>query len=254
MKTSFYFVLWITIIWIITLIPMHSVQEYSFILSLLAVYGISVVLRNLIPGILGYDRALYSSDILENIYKGDFTGLLRRLRTDAVLEAVTSVYMLVTVVFIIATMGGNVADSLTGLIVFGLIFFGSAIVTYRLVNGYFAIKDSPDADTAADVVRTVYRLEYTDYYDAHQDRTLGEILPPRPRSYKGWLVASIVIAAVCTLLGTYYLIISIASFCVYGQLSLVTMLSLYGVLAIAFGVKDIINCSKTIKYLKRNNL
>lgn len=254
MKTSFYFVLWITIIWIISLIPIGSVQEYSFILSLLAVYGISAGLRNLIPGILGYDRALYSSDILENIYKGDFTGLLRHLRTDAVLEAVTSVYMLVTVVFIIATMGGNIADSLTGLIVFGLFFFGSAISTFKLVNGYFAIKDSPDADTAEDVVRTVYRLEYTDYYDAHQGRSLGEILPPRPRSYKGWLVASIVIAAVCTLLGTFFLIISIASFNVYGQLSVVTILSLYGVLAIAFGVKDIINCSKIIKYLKRNNL
>lgn len=233
---------------------MRSVQEYGFILSLFAVYGISAGLRNLIPNILGYDRALYSSDILENIYKGDFTGLLRRLRTDALLEAVTSVYMLVTVVFIIATMGSIEADNLTGLIVFGLFFFGSAIGTYKLVNGYFAIKDSPDVDTAADVVRTVYRLEYTDYYDAHQGRTLGEILPPRPRSYKGWLVASIVIAAVCTLLGTFYLIISMVNFSDYRQLSLVTMLSLYGVLAIAFGVKDIINCSKTIKYLTRNNL
>lgn len=233
---------------------MHSVQEYSFILALFAVYGISAGLRNLIPSILGYDKALYSSDILENIYKGDFTALLRRLRTDAVLEAVISVYMLVTVVFIIATMGGNAVDSLTGLIIFGLFFFGSAIGTYKLVNGYLEIKDSPDADTAADVIRTVYRLEYTDYYEAHQGRTLGEILPPRPRGYKGWLVASIVIAAVCTLLGTFYLIISMVSFSDYRQLTMVTMLSLYGALAIAFGVKDIINCSKTIKYLKRSNL
>lgn len=254
MKPSFYFVLWITIVWIIALIPMRSVQEYSFILALLAVYGISVGLRNLMPNILGYDRALYSSDILENIYMGNFTGLLRRIRTDAVLEGVISVYMLVTVVFIVATMGGAVVDSLTGLVIFGLFFIGSAIGTYRLVNGYYAIKDSPDADTAADVVRTVYRLEYTDYYDAHQGRTLGEILPPRPRGYKGWLVASIVIAAVCALLGTFYLIISMVSFSDYRQLTMVTMLSLYGVLAIAFGVKDIINCSKTIKYLKDNKL
>lgn len=97
MKTSFYFVLWIIIYPILGLLNNSFINQNSFIIALVIVWGLSWSLNKIMPKTLTYERASQIAPLLEEVYTGDVADFKKRVTRDMWIESVTSVYFIITV-------------------------------------------------------------------------------------------------------------------------------------------------------------
>lgn len=246
MKTSFYFVLWTVIYPLLGLIPSETVRNNGFLFALIAVFGLSWLLRRLMPRLFAYEGAVRTVTYLEPVYTGDVDAFRRLVHRDAIVESVSAAYFALSTVYILIaafTRGGDWFD----LAVFGLLLWATATRASGLLKADRLIASYPTPDNCVKVAEQTYRLNYGSYYEAHIGRSVAEILPKPPRGYRAFGVVSMLFAVLCLLCGVFYLVIAfgagITRFTFFsGTFS--GMLVLYGLLAVYFGVRDLIGSRK----------
>lgn len=250
MKTSFYFVLWIIIYPLLSLFNNAYIAEHSFVFALVLIFGMSYLINNLMPQPLTYEKEYDNSQILENVYTGNVRAILKRVRKNTCVEAIFSLYFLVTtgvIAYIIFTVGIN---DWIALIVFGFFTFGSISRFIRLSKGLKGVKSNSTPEQCVGAVEEVYDLDYTTYYEDRQSFTYDQLLPQRPRHYKAFQIVSIIFAAICTLLGLLTIVGAVLIAILYDSLpmySLACVNLLYGSLATYYGIIDFASILQSLR-------
>lgn len=241
MKTSFYFFLWILIYPILGLFNNDFIAENSFVVAIAIVWGLSWLLNRMMPETLTYERVSQIAPIMENVYTGNVSSFIKRLRTETRIETFTSIYFLVTTAVIAYAVFKAGVNDWIALIVFGFFTFGSISRSISLNKAQASVKSNPTPEQCAKTAEEVYKLDYAAYYEGRQSYSYEQMLPSRPRHFKAFQIFSIVIAGICSLLGLLYVIF--AAIIMIGSNSPVEdtfacMYLLYGSLATYFGIKD----------------
>ncbi|MGM9846191.1 MAG: hypothetical protein ACI30K_08220 [Muribaculaceae bacterium] len=245
MKTSFYFVIWILVYPLLELLHSPVINENLFLVACLAVIGLSVMLRFLIPGTIAYDKASRTSPILEDVYTANVASFMKRLRRDTNIEIVSALYFtLATITIVISIVVSGTID-LAALIIFGILSVSSIYRCISLVRASAGVKATPTPEQCMYVAEDTYGLDYTAYYEQRNGASYQDVLPKRPKFFTIFTVVSIVFAIIALLLGLLCVIAGLLLLLEYTNFAYAGITMLYGTLAMCFGVKDIIECRRT---------
>ena len=243
MKTSFYFVLWILIYPILGLLNNSFIENNAFILAFAVVWGLSLLLNQIMPNTLSYERALNVAPILEDAYTGNVASFSKRLSKDATIELVTAIYFIVTTIVIAIAIFKAGVNNWIALLIFGFFTFGAISRSARLIKAKINLKNNPNPEQYMEIAEETYKLDYASYYEAHNGADYSHMMPEKPKYFKIFQVCSTIISAICTLLGAAYIILGVILF--FGQpievQTIAGMYFLYGTLATYFGIKDFIS-------------
>lgn len=209
--------------------------------AIAVVWGLSWLLNRIMPGTLTYERVSQIAPIMENVFTGNVSAFIKRLRTETRIETFTSIYFLVTTVVIAYAVFKAGVNDWVALIVFGFFTFGAISRSISLSKSLASVKSNPTPEQCAETAEEVYKLDYAAYYEGRQSYTYEQMLPDRPQHFKAFQIFSIAIAGICSLLGLLYVIL--AAIVMIGSDSLAAdalagMYLLYGSLATYFGIKD----------------
>ena len=252
MKTSFYFFLWIIVYPILGLLHNPWIYQNSFIVALIAVFGFSWILNNAMPHTLQYGRIAEMASILEEVYTGDVKSFMKRLQQMETIELITSIYFVVTLLFIVFTMVKGNANDWISILVFGYFAYGAISRTIKLMKANNNLKNNPTPSECVSAVENVYQIDYNSYYEERLYHTAEGMLPEKPKYFTLLQVISVVISIICSLFGLFYLIVAIIILVENHSSEAISaglMYFLYGSLAAYFGIKDSVSC---IAYFKRN--
>lgn len=256
MKTSFYFVLWIVLMTIIEVYLAPRLSDAGanispFMLTLLAVIGISILLKNIMPKTIVYENASRQYPILEDVYTMNVTSFSKRLLRDTIIQCAYAAYFIITTIVIILTFIYTNDISLITLAFFGLFAFSTTYISLKFIKAYCTLKRNPTSQTCLDIAEYTYNLDYTSYYEEHQDRTFEEVFPPKPRFYSIFRIVSTLFAAGAIIIGIIFMAQCVQDAFFFGiftpVLIVVSMKFLYGSFALYFGIKDLISSIYSIK-------
>lgn len=250
MKTSFYFVLWILIYPILGLLNNEFVNNNSFLVALVAVWGLSWLLNRVMPKTLIYERVSQIAPILEDVYTGNVSSFSKRLSSDTLIETVTAIYFSVTTLVVALTIFLVGVNDWVALIVFGFFTIGAISRSIKLGKAKARLHSNPTAEECMEIATDVYQLDYRSYYEAHNGIEYSDMLPPKPRYFKGFQIFSLVMAGIAAILGLLYIISGILLMFNGRSIeigALAGMYFLYGSLATYFGLKDIITITQSFK-------
>lgn len=247
MKTSFYFVLWIIVYPILDLLGISS--EYSFIVALLAICGISYLVNKNMSGIIAYDRISFATRICETAYTGKIESIIRDICGNIVISVVSAVYMAIMTALLLYDVIRHQNYDIFALVVFALIAWGCLTQLLRLIKARTYINEG-DINNG---MKYGFGVDYDNFFEVRQRvMSASELLPPRPKYYAAYLAVSILFAIICALLGLagiiFAIILSVRSggFSVQAGIS-ISILYLYSGLAFYFGLRDTISTLKAQK-------
>ena len=251
MKTSFYFVLWIVIYPILGLFHNSFINENAFIVALAVVWGLSWLLKRIMPDTLAYERASQIAPILEDVYTGNVSSFRKRLSTYANIEIITAIYFVITTIVIALVIFIVGVNDWMALIIFIFFTFGAISKSYNLIKAQIQLKNNPTSEQCMEIAGDTYKLDYPAYYDIRSSSTYEGTLPPKPRFFGIFNIFSTLIAAIAALLGLGYIIFGILI--MFSETSIrfgavAGMYFLYGALAAYFGIKDFISCIHSKRY------
>ena len=256
MKTSFYFVLWIIIFPFLDLFNNDIIAEHSFLVAIAIVWILTWLLNQLMPKTLTYERASQEAPILENLYTGNVSAFIKRLRAETYVETVTAIYLLVTTAVIAYSAFKVGVNDWFALIVFALFAFGAISRSIRLSKALTAVKSNPTPEQCVETADEVYGLDYATYYEDRQTRSYEQMLPERPRHFKLFMIFSTGISVICSLLGVLFILLAVGM--MIGSDSLATdalaaTYLLYGSLAAYFGIKDFASIVQSLRTKKTSD-
>lgn len=252
MKTSFYFVIWIVIYPILGLFHNSIIEEHSFFIALVAVWGLSWLLNRTMPETLTYEHVSQVAPVMEDIYTGNVSSFSMRIAGTSAEEGVGSLYFIVTSIVLAYVTVFMEGGDWFALLIFVFFAIGSISRFIQFFKAGRQIKQNPTPQECMAVASRLYQLDYEAYYNGRQNATCEQMLPSRPPRFKAFMVVSTVIAVIAGLLGLGNIVLgaiimlSESSFAVG---ALAGMYFLYGSLALYFGIKDSINCIRTLKSL-----
>ena len=196
MKTSFYFFLWIIVYPILGLLHNPWIYQNSFIVALISVFGFSWILNNAMPHTLQYGRIAEMASILEEVYTGDVKSFMKRLQQMETIELITSIYFVVTLLFIVFTMVKGSANDWISILVFGYFAYGAISRTIKLMKANNNLKNNPIPSECVYAVEEVYRIDYNSYYEERLNHTAEGMLPEKPKYFTLLQVISVVISII----------------------------------------------------------
>lgn len=249
MKTSFYFVVWILIYPLLGLFHSSFVDQNAFIIALLAVWGLSWLLNRTMPETLAYDRASTTAPILEDVYTGNIGRFRKHITRQAIVEAITSFYFLITTLVILLSIADSGGDDWLALIIFAMFTFSTISQSIKLLKAYSRLKANP---TKAECERTfseIYGIDYSAYAEERERGTFEDMLPPKPSHFKAFQIFSMIVSGICAALGLVYIVLGLLVMFGSGAAAagaIAGMYFLYGSLAAYFGVKDLISGSASV--------
>ncbi len=241
MKTSFYFVLWIIIYPILDFLGVSS--DYSFFVALIAIWGLSYVINKNMASIIAYDRFTAAYGICEIVAHGQRDRLSRKLITRIVLTAITFLYMAGMSALLIYQVMEHRTYDLVPLIIFGMITVGTIMQMSLLLKAKRALKDDDFERTLQlgfNISPGFYEKVVRMGADVRRNQS------QRPKRYSVYLAVSLLFALLCTLLGLGGILLDFFITLAYSPLTsqsglTASIYSLYGSLALIFGIKDIID-------------
>jgi predicted membrane protein len=247
MKTSFFFIVWILIYPILGLFNSAAINNNTFFIALIVVFFLARFLQKSMPNVLAYDQAIGITDILETVYTNNIRDLRKRLHRDSTIELLTSIYFAVTVCIVLMTILRGSSEEWFTLLVFAFLLCAYVVRCIKIFKGIFLLKKEANTENCVKIVEDIYKLNYEAYYDAHIERSVHDMLPPRPKFYSFYSLACLVFAIICSLLGATYIIYGIILQTSESVGVLSGMYTLYGVLALYFGIKDSLDSWHSIK-------
>lgn len=239
MKTSFYFFLWFIVYYLIGLTGFPALVNNSFVVALVLVYLISRLNAKLFAQDIAYQANLNKWYIFEIFYSNEPRKLTRILRNRVIGETVWALYCILTV-FGLLLIGAR--DFLV-LGIFGFLGVISMVASSRNFNRMRDINENglPPFD------RSPYAPlspEYIAYREARAAYTAEQLRPQAPAISKWVNIMSIVFAALCSLIGLLYMVLLTGSL---GNMQILDVTFLiYGVLAIYFGIKDLVTSIRAL--------
>lgn len=250
MKTSFYFVLWILIYPILGLLNNNFIDNNAFLIALVIVWGLSWLLNRVMPNTLAYERALEVGPILEDVYNGNVESFRKRLSRNCIVEGITGVYFCVTLIVIalaVFTLGVN---DWIALIIFAFFAYGAVSRSIKYVKSYYRLKANPVPEECVDIADNTYNFNYSSYYEDRQKYSYEQMFSNPPKHFKAFLVFSLIMAVIASILGIVLIILAIWIAVVNSSLeakSVAIMYFLYGSLAAYFGVTDSFSIASQLK-------
>ncbi|MDE5849641.1 MAG: hypothetical protein K2H38_05825 [Muribaculaceae bacterium] len=244
MKTSFYFVVWIAIYPLLGLLGSSFINENAFIVALLAVWGISWLINRTMPETLAYERATQIAPVLEDIFTGNLIHFRKRLTRQAIVEAVTSFYFLITTLVLVLSVARSGGDDWLALIIFALFTFSTISRSIKLLQAYSRLKTDLSKEECARVAMETYRLDYEAYAQNRERGSYADMLPPKPKHFRAFQIFSMIVSGICVALGLIYIVLGLGVMFageVIGTGAIAGMYFLYGSLAAYFGIKDLIS-------------
>lgn len=249
MKTSFFFVVWIGIYPLLSLINNPGLQEYSFMVALIVVFGLSIALNKLMFKTILYENACKVVSIMENIYDDKVSAFKRRIDRESTIEAVSAAYFVITTILLLYMMFTTGNNEIFALIIFAFLSIGAFTRAGKLIKGAASLRNNSTPECCMEVAYNVYNIDYEQYYNSRHGRDLKDVLPPRPQHYTLFLIISTVLASLCALLGLAFVVMAVIGLVNggFGLLGNAIILILYGTLATYFGVKDLIECISSLR-------
>lgn len=252
MKTSFYFVIWILIYPILGFFHNSFIENNSFIIALIIVWGLSYFLNNAMPNILSYERRTNSYPILEKVYTGNVAGFYKSVSAQTTMSVISALYFVVATVVIIITFFSNFDDWIAVLL-FVFFSYSSMKRSVECAKIKTALKQNPTPDECMNIAEHNMGLDYSSYYSRRQTLSYAEMFQPRPSGFKVFLIVSMIFALISAILGILSVIFGLIS--LFGGLgghsfaytAVGSMYFLYGSLAAFYGIKDVIDCFKQFK-------
>ena len=234
MKTSFYFFLWFIVYYLIGLTGRQMLIQNDFFVALILVFFISRLDRKLFYKEAQYQAHLNRAYIFEIFYSDNAEKMEKTVRQQFLGQTVWAIYCVLTVAGLLALHNTDVI----AYVIFG--FFGvmSMIASSKLFSQYRVIKEDglpsfEDSQFSDDVE------SYDRYCDLRSQYSAAELLPHAPSLSKRVNIALIVFAIACIGGGLFYL------FLILFEVSQINMLFsamlIWSVLAVFFGVKDLIS-------------
>ena len=252
MKTSFYFVIWILIYPVLGLFNNPAINQNSFIIALVVVWGLSWLINRSIPQTIRYEAISSSIFLMEEVYNGRIDTIRRRLARRSVIEFITAVYFGVTFIVVLFSIFTNSdANDWIALVLFGLFAFGAVSTAVRYNKAKWEIVNDPTPETCAKVLRDIYHIDYEPYRNHRSVTSFAGMFPPMPRGYRAFQIFSVFMSIVCVVLGVLYLFRGLTTLIANFSspaISAGIMYFLYGSLATYFGIRDTIS---TLSFLRR---
>lgn len=258
MKNAFYFFFWLFLIFLIGEITTYPEYYYdcevsdgtSFgdlvMLFIPIAIGIIMIVKNFMPNIIAYEKTLTNYPILEDVYTMNVTSFRKRLKRDTNMACLSAAY------FCLVAISSFILLFSTILALPAAIFLYVAVrAIFRSINfvkAYSMLKRNPTSQTCLDIAEYTYDLDYTTYYEEHQDRTYKEVFPPVPRYYNFFRFTSIIFAAITAYAGMTLVSLSLLR----GHYELINVLSTLAAIqlfapALFLGIKDLITYIFTLK-------
>jgi len=241
MITSFYFVLWILIYFLIMVSGNAALANYGFFVALVGVYLIGLVANALCKETIERRNRRDFLALMEIIYTDNQRQLCGIFHRRFVLLAASFIYM------VVATVGLLVgkADWLI-IIIFG--FF--AIMTGRQVHAaYSRYQAIRDADGVLIPDNPVWRQAVAQYAERRSTASFRDLCPPPTASEKALRIFNMVISVICILVGAFFVYIYGSIMLVYGTHYTDAVIGFaYGLLALAYGVSDLYTLIKGFNF------
>lgn len=249
MKTSFYFLLWIFIYPLLELLNSSFIDHNSFFVSLIAVFAISWLVNKLMPNTIIYQNVQENAPILEDAYTGNVPALHKRISRDLTIDSITAAYLSITAIFFLILSLTTELTEWTVVIIFALLAPGAISRATKLYKAKRALQQNPTPEECQEAVTEAYNLNFPAYAEARSTASYEEMFPPKPAHFKLFQIFSLLIAAICTLCGLFFLITGILRFLtpILALKSLAIINILYGTLATYFGLKDLSTSISSLK-------
>lgn len=240
MKTSFYFFLWFIVYYLIGLTGSPLLIQNDFFVALILVFFISRLDSKLFYKEAQYQANLNRAYIFEIFYSNNAEKMGKTIRQRFLGQTVWAIYCILTVAGLLALHNTDVV----AYVIFG--FFGVMlmIASSKLFSQYRAIKDNglpsfEDSQYSDDVE------SYKQYCDIRSQYPASELLPHAPSLSKWVNITSIIFAIACIGGGLFYLFLIL--FEVSHINILFSAMLIWSVLAVYFGVKDLISSIRILQ-------
>lgn len=250
MKTSFYFVLWIVIYPLLGLFHNQFIDTNSFIIAIFAVWGVSYLIKNAIPGIISYQNRIASYPLLEDVYKGNVAAFTKNISRRAIMSVVAALYFIVTTVVIVITFFSDL-DNWLAVILFIWFAFNAMKRSVVMVKIKTELRNNPTPQNCAEIIENQFRYNYTSYYNLRQSRDYAEMYLPRPKGLVAFRLLSLLFAAAAAVLGVWFIIPGVESLFnghTFMMKAVAGMYFLYGSLATYYGISDLIDIVRSFKH------
>lgn len=232
MITSFYFVLWILIYFLIIISGNAALAGYGFFVALIGGYLIGRAANAMCKKTIERRNRRDFLAFMEIIYTDNQRQLCSIYHKQFMLLAASFIYM------VVATVGLFVgkADWLI-IIIFG--FF--AFVTGRQVHAAYARYQAVrDADGVLVPDHPVWHQAVAQYAERRATASFRDLCPPPTASEKALRIFNMVISAVCILIGAFFIYIYGSTMLTYGTHNPNAVINFaYGLLALVYGLSDL---------------
>ncbi len=252
MKTSFYFVLWISIYTVFDLLDNRFLDENAFFVAFAIVMVVSWMLNRIMSKTKVYEQVSQIVPVLEDVYSGNVKSFRKRLSRDVLVRMIVTIYLFVTVIAILLVANKPGDYHWVELLLFLYLALFSAYGLAKLVKANIKLNGNPTPEQCMDIADNTYELDYASYYEYRQGATYQDMFPTRPAHYRSFLVTSFVIAIICVVLGLFYLGISVGMMVEKSYFEDVStfalaVLFLYGSMATYYGIKDIAAARRSLR-------
>ena len=258
MKASFYFVLWQLAYLPVILLDIPFLNKYGLFSAFIIVIFADLIIRKLFKNQIEYQNIYEAAFLMEMAYNNDYKKYKRQSLLQMTAHLAIFIYLLL---FFIALFTSFSDVPLIDYILCGAFVILAGISSSWYIRLYLQVRKSGRV-TLDKGLQEFYQV----YKDERDTCSYEEMLLPRPKYYQIinavntlFAILSIVIGLLTTII-LYVYNGELGSEAVFYQLSL----SIYGILAIYFGIKDLLSISSNQKYIyhlimklmhvKRNNL
>ena len=244
MKVSFYFVLWLLACMPSILLDIPFLDKYGFLFALVIVILTDVIVGKLLKKQIVYQRSCERIAIMEMAYNNDYKQYKRQV--SLMMIACTLNFVCVLLIFIAMFLLFSDVPLIDYILLGVFTLWAGLAFLYHIISYIKVVKDGK-------IVLNKRDADLFMEYKAERDKyTLEEMLQPyRPKYYKAMNVANSIFAVLSIIIGllTFAHLYAFRGELISDAELIGTSLIIYGVLAVYFGIKDLLNTSNSQKYL-----
>ena len=231
MKTSFYFVLWIGLYFLIGVFGNQWMQYNSFFVAIVAVFVISSILSKITINQRAYMANRDGARFFELLYKNDYKRYLALHHRRLLFNVATFIYFMITVIFLLM-----IHESWVIIAIFAFFGFGSANGMVESYKVYSHVRDAGAIELDEESMEVFNR--YKEGRDA--GFKANQMYPPATWKDKLFRGSNIGFAIISIVLGIIYIGMYIPGLLSHGTYLMgSTMFIAYGGLALIYGINDL---------------
>ncbi len=243
MKNSFYFVLW-QLAWLpAILLDIPFLNKYGFLFVCIIVFLADSINRKLLKNQIEYQQICEVVSMMEMAYNDGYKRYKRQALFNMIIQTFIFLYMLMLFISLFTSYSDV---SLIDYILWGAFVIWAGRSCWGYVKYYVQIRNAGQI-ILGDELQETYRI----YKSERATHSFEEFLQPQPKHYKAMSIANSLFAMFSIIIGLLMIIIfynyrnDIASDSGIVQFSM----SIYSVLAVYSGVKDLLDTLSSQKYI-----